>query len=126
MWVHLYIYIYIYVSEMSWDDLSKNEMEWPDLRKITEYRRTVYGIVKEVILSGNWSFPIKMNDPAWALIMGFEHERIHLETSSVLMRELPAHLVTRPAQVALLKFAEHFQQVHFGLNLQWNLAYADL
>jgi len=85
------------VDEMSWDDLSKNEMEWPDLRTVTEYRRTVYGIVKDVILNGTWSFPIKISDPAWAIVMGFEHERIHLETSSVLMRELPAHLVTRPA-----------------------------
>ena len=86
------------VDEMSWDDLGKNEMEWPDVRRVTEYRRTVYGVVKDVILNGEWSFPIKMDDPAWALIMGFEHERIHLETSSVLMRELPLHLVTRPAQ----------------------------
>ena len=85
------------VDEMSWDDLSKNEMQWPDLRKVTEYRRTVYGIVKDVILNGDWSFPIEVSDPAWAIVMGFEHERIHLETSSVLMRELPAHLVTRPA-----------------------------
>ena len=88
------------VDEMSWDDLSKNEMEWPDLRTITEYRRTVYGIVRDVILNGAWSFPINISDPAWAIIMGFEHERIHLETSSVLMRELPAHLVTRPSQFA--------------------------
>jgi len=86
------------VDEMSWDDLSKNDMEWPDLRRITEYRRTVYGIVKNLILDGDWSFPIRINDPAWALIMGYEHERIHLETSSVLIRELPAHLVTLPAQ----------------------------
>ena len=30
--------------------------------------------------------------------MGFEHERIHLETSSVLIRELPLNLVRRPAE----------------------------
>ena len=30
--------------------------------------------------------------------MGFEHERIHLETSSVLIRELPLALVQRPAE----------------------------
>ncbi len=30
--------------------------------------------------------------------MGFEHERIHVETSSVLMRELPLHLLRRPPQ----------------------------
>ena len=29
--------------------------------------------------------------------MGFEHERIHLETSSVLFREAPKHLVQTPA-----------------------------
>ena len=32
----------------------------------------------------------------WALFMGFEHERIHLETSSVLIRQLPLHMVTTP------------------------------
>eukprot|EP00960_Hanusia_phi_P069606 767132-Hanusia_phi.AAC.6 len=37
------------VDEMSWDDLSKNEMEWPELREVTEYRRTVYNIVKDGI-----------------------------------------------------------------------------
>jgi 5-histidylcysteine sulfoxide synthase/putative 4-mercaptohistidine N1-methyltranferase len=30
--------------------------------------------------------------------MGFEHERIHLETSSVLFRELPVHMLRRPEQ----------------------------
>lgn len=30
--------------------------------------------------------------------MGFEHERIHFETSSVLMRELPVHLLRQPSQ----------------------------
>jgi 5-histidylcysteine sulfoxide synthase/putative 4-mercaptohistidine N1-methyltranferase len=34
--------------------------------------------------------------PWWSLPMGFEHERIHLETSSVLMRELPLNLVQQP------------------------------
>ena len=86
------------VDEMSWDDLGKNDMEWPEVRRVTEYRRQVYAIVKNVILNGAWSFPIRIDDPAWAIVMGFEHERIHLETSSVLIRELPLHLVTRPDQ----------------------------
>ena len=29
--------------------------------------------------------------------MGFEHEHIHLETSSVLIRQLPIHMVSKPA-----------------------------
>ena len=82
------------VDEMSWDDLSKNEMEWPPLRDVTEYRRKVYNLVRKIILEGDISFPIKMEDPSWSIVMGFEHERIHLETSSVLIRELPAYLVT--------------------------------
>jgi hypothetical protein len=28
--------------------------------------------------------------------MGFEHERIHLETSAVLIRQLPAYMVSKP------------------------------
>ena len=90
------------VDEMSWDDLSKNEMEWPKLREVTEYRRAVYNLVKDVILNGDYPMPITMDSPGWALVMGFEHERIHLETSSVLMRELPAYLVTRPKHFPLL------------------------
>jgi hypothetical protein len=31
---------------------------------------------------GMWS------NQAWAVFMGFEHERIHIETSSVLIREV--------------------------------------
>eukprot|EP00898_Chlorokybus_atmophyticus_P004761 jgi/Chlat1/5286/Chrsp35S05237 len=88
------------VDEMSWDDLSKNEMLWPAVHEVTEYRRTVYGIVRNIILNHD-SFsemPITQASPAWAMFMGFEHERIHLETSSVLMRELPIRLLKRPAE----------------------------
>lgn len=125
------------VDEMSWDDLSKNEMQWPSIRECTEYRRggvpaaapaprraraasptqgkqnlpgrahlpssaparrrTVYQLVKNVIetcpgLDG----PVGPESPCWAVFMGFEHERIHLETSSVLIREMPARLLVRP------------------------------
>jgi hypothetical protein len=46
---------------------------------------------------------INMKSPYWALVMGFEHERIHLETSSVLINELP---------IKLVKFPEHFPRYH--------------
>ena len=32
--------------------------------------------------------PGTWNNQAWAVFMGFEHERIHIETSSVLIREV--------------------------------------
>jgi 5-histidylcysteine sulfoxide synthase/putative 4-mercaptohistidine N1-methyltranferase len=90
------------VDEMSWDDLSKNEMEWPSLQEVHEYRRAVYQQVCRLIKSHpdlKTGHPvITSNHPLWALFMGFEHERIHLETSSVLIRELPLTCVQRPVQ----------------------------
>jgi hypothetical protein len=32
---------------------------------------------------------MKPSSPYWSLPMSFEHERIHIETSSVLLREMP-------------------------------------
>jgi 5-histidylcysteine sulfoxide synthase/putative 4-mercaptohistidine N1-methyltranferase len=88
------------VDEMSWDDMSKNDMEWPTVTEVLEYRREVYARVREIITEGNLfrepTRPITPESPSWALFMGFEHERIHLETSSVLIRELPIHLVCPP------------------------------
>ena len=39
---------------------------------------------------------ITMQSPLWALVMSFEHERIHIETSSVLISELPLKYVRFP------------------------------
>jgi len=90
------------VDEMRWDDMSKNEMLWPGIREVNDYRRQVYRIVRDLIEAhsglASGHAPITQDDRLWALFMGFEHERIHLETSSVLMRELPLSAVQRPAQ----------------------------
>lgn len=89
------------VDEMSWDDMSKNDMEWPSLKEVAVYRRRVYLTVKELIDSHPELDPAKgflQDRPGWALAMCFEHERIHLETSSVLIRELPLKFLKKPAQ----------------------------
>jgi 5-histidylcysteine sulfoxide synthase/putative 4-mercaptohistidine N1-methyltranferase len=90
------------VDEMSWDDMSKNEMTWPSFEAVHDYRKTVYNTLKQIIETHaafeNQNLPITQNNPAWAVFMGFEHERIHLETSSVLFRELPVHFLRRPEQ----------------------------
>jgi 5-histidylcysteine sulfoxide synthase/putative 4-mercaptohistidine N1-methyltranferase len=90
------------VDEMSWDDMSKNEMKWPSIREVHQYRQTIYNLVKNLILTDPRldpvKFPISSETPAWALVMGFEHERIHFETSSVLMRELPIQFLKKPQQ----------------------------
>ncbi len=88
------------VDEMSWDDMSKNTMQWPELTELHNYRRQVYRLVSQVIANheglSDGHAPITQSDPLWTLFMGFEHERIHLETSSVLIRELPLECVRRP------------------------------
>lgn len=86
------------VDEMSWDDLHEgDQMVWPTLQEVVEYRGTVYALVRELITTHPvFDAPITMDSPAWALAMCFEHERIHLETSSVLMRELPPQYLKTP------------------------------
>jgi 5-histidylcysteine sulfoxide synthase/putative 4-mercaptohistidine N1-methyltranferase len=94
------------VDEMSWDDMSKNTIEWPTVDEAQDYRRKVYTIVASLISShpelGDAHALVRQEHPLWALFMGFEHERIHLETSSVLIRELPVNLVVRPSHWMLL------------------------
>ena len=87
------------VDEMSWDDLGKNEMIWPTVDDVRWYRKKVYDIIKNLILT-HPDIEKRVSDQRssnlWALWMGFEHEKIHFETSSVLMRELPLELVQTP------------------------------
>jgi len=88
------------VDEMSWDDMSKNEMDWPSTDSVTSYRREVYNILKEVILTHpeleDGHGGINQDSQLWSLFMSFEHDRIHLETSSVLLREMPLKYLKRP------------------------------
>jgi len=87
------------VDEMSWDDLSKNKMRWPSVKEVHAYRQKVYVLLSDLIsgLSDDELRGGGQKSPLWALFMGFEHERIHLETSSVLIAEMPLKYVSSPA-----------------------------
>ncbi|CAE7698927.1 CYCL1-1 [Symbiodinium microadriaticum] len=93
------------VDEMLWDDMHKNDMVWPTVKEVQEYRKKVYNIVREVIAThpdledNNGTTPVKItwDHPLWSIFMGVEHEAIHVETSSVLFRETPSHLMQVPA-----------------------------
>lgn len=92
------------VDEMLWDDMHKNDMVWPTVAQVQEYRRKVYRVVSEVIAThpslddkdGTAPVTVTWDHPMWSLFMGFEHEAIHLETSSVLFRETPIPLMQVP------------------------------
>jgi 5-histidylcysteine sulfoxide synthase/putative 4-mercaptohistidine N1-methyltranferase len=89
------------VDEMRWDDLHEGEAHlWPTVDEVRAYRAQAYDVIVRLIethpLLAPEHLPITQASPMWALVMGFEHERIHLETSSVLMRELPIDSVRKP------------------------------
>ncbi len=81
------------VDEMSWDDLDGGQYDWPPVADVWAYRRRVRAVVDQAISDLPLSLPIGWADPFWVILMGIEHERIHLETSSVLIRHLPLALV---------------------------------
>jgi len=81
------------VDEMSWDDLNDGHYEWPSVAEVQAYRDRTREIVDQLIRNCEVKVPVTWDDPLWIVMMGIEHERIHLETSSVLMRELPLDMV---------------------------------
>jgi 5-histidylcysteine sulfoxide synthase/putative 4-mercaptohistidine N1-methyltranferase len=77
------------VDEMSWDDLNTAHYDWPDVAAIRGYRAALREMIDDFIQSMPLELPIRQDSPAWIILMGIEHERIHLETSSVIMRLMP-------------------------------------
>jgi 5-histidylcysteine sulfoxide synthase/putative 4-mercaptohistidine N1-methyltranferase len=81
------------VDEMSWDDLNEAHYDWPTVEQVMAYRAAVRETVDRVIKAIPLPQPLNWHVPAWALMMGIEHARIHLETSSVIIRQLPIQYV---------------------------------
>ena len=77
------------VDEMSWDDLNEAHYDWPTMDEVRNYRNKVKSMVLTLIDELPLTLPVTWKDPFWIIMMGIEHERIHLETSSVLIRQLP-------------------------------------
>ncbi len=77
------------VDEMSWDDLNDEHYDWPSVADVKDYRADVRQVVSDLIETMIFTLPIEWDSPMWPVLMAIEHERIHLETSSVLIRQLP-------------------------------------
>ena len=76
------------VDEMSWDDLNEAHYNWPSVQQVRDYRSKVSSAINRLIDVIDFSLPIGWDSSMWPIMMGIEHERIHLETSSVLIRQL--------------------------------------
>jgi 5-histidylcysteine sulfoxide synthase len=81
------------VDEMSWDDMNANRFVHIDVEDVRAYRDEVRTLVDELITTLPLSLPISMDSPWWIILMGIEHERIHIETSSVLHRQMPIEFI---------------------------------
>jgi 5-histidylcysteine sulfoxide synthase/putative 4-mercaptohistidine N1-methyltranferase len=83
------------VDEMSWDDLNAAHYDWPAVQTVRDYRAAMREAVDRFIGAMPLDLPIAWDSPAWVILMGIEHERIHLETSSVIMRMMPLEELRR-------------------------------
>ena len=86
------------VDEMSWDDLDDSHYDWPTVSEVKAYRDKVRDFVDSLITTLPLTLPINWDHPFWAIMMGIEHQRIHLETSSVIIRRLPIDHVKKLPQ----------------------------
>jgi len=75
------------VDEMSWDDLDEAHYDWPTVEEVKTYRSQVRAVINHLIETTPLTLPINWESPWWTIMMGIEHEHIHLETSSVLIRQ---------------------------------------
>ena len=66
------------VDEMSWDDLDERHYDWPSRQQVMAYRAKVRELVDGLIRTLSISLPITWESPWWGIMMGIEHERIHL------------------------------------------------
>ncbi len=98
------------VDEMSWDDLNDAHYNWPDVTEVKAYRQAVRDKVSEIIRDSDFTLPINWHSPMWPIVMGIEHERIHLETSSVLIRQLDLKFIE--PQAAWLPSEQHAEAPH--------------
>jgi 5-histidylcysteine sulfoxide synthase/putative 4-mercaptohistidine N1-methyltranferase len=88
------------VDEMSWDDLDTAHYDWPGVAVVADYRAAVRRLVDGFIRGMPLELPIRQDSAAWIILMGIEHERIHLETSSVIMRQMPLDDLRRPDELS--------------------------
>ena len=81
------------VDEMDWDDVNSKNYSWPKVDEVREYRDRVRDFVDNLIMTMPLTLPITNDSDMWIVLMGIEHERIHIETSLVLHRQMPLDFI---------------------------------
>ena len=89
------------VDEMAWDDMDSSNYKWPSVDDVREYRKKVKELVDDLITNMPLSLPITDDSDMWIILMGIEHERIHIETSLVLHRQMPLEYIKDSEKFAI-------------------------
>ena len=63
-----------------------------------KYRAEVKELITNLIMTLPLKEQITQDDAMWIILMGIEHERIHIETSSVLHRQMPIEFIKQTEQ----------------------------
>ncbi len=92
------------IDEMTWD-ADTGSMHWPTVLEVREYRLLVRECVDNVIQTYPMILPVTKDNPFWAVWMGIEHERIHIETSSVLHRQMPLEFIREDSRFPICPLA---------------------
>ena len=74
---------------MDWDDVNDEHYDWPTVQETRQFRERVKYLILEVIDNIQQNKIENWLSHSWVLLLGIEHERIHLETSAVIMRQVP-------------------------------------
>jgi 5-histidylcysteine sulfoxide synthase len=77
-------------------DTAMQGISWPSVEAVWQYRDKVREVITELMQNISLDLPIHQQHPLWALLMGIEHSRIHFETSTMLLRQLPVDCLKRP------------------------------
>jgi 5-histidylcysteine sulfoxide synthase len=75
-----------------------NDLRQVNVDAVWAYRDQVYQRICQLISSfESLDLPITPRHPLWALMMAIEHQYIHIETSSMLLRQLPIEQLQCPS-----------------------------
>lgn len=84
------------VNPRSASELNKIKRTWPTFLEVSCFRQAVYEAILHFLNKVSFSLPVNQESPLWAFIMGLEHERLHFETSSMIIRQLHVDALERP------------------------------
>lgn len=94
------------VDEMDWDDLNESHYDWPSVGQTRLFREQVKQMVLNVIDAQTEDKISSWLSNLWVILMGIEHERIHLETSAVIIRQVPLNFIREIPEFAQCQYRQ--------------------